>query len=62
MQFCQIDHDGARLHDADARAMVHDRWNLVIRADLQELWLELIPRTDINRMGAILQPKLFEQD
>src|SRR6266851_5095114 len=62
----EIDQDRARLEDADrlaARALaVDDRRDLAVRADLDEVGLELVALADIDRVDRIGQRHFFERD
>ena len=37
--------------------MIDDGWNLVVRADLEELRAELIALSDVDRQNTIMQAK-----
>jgi len=40
---------------------VDDRWHAVVRADGQELGLELVSRADVHGVELVVEPNLFEE-
>ena len=58
----EIDHDRRRLHQAHPGVVVDDGGDAVVRADLQELGLELLVLADVDGVCGIGQSQLLEQD
>ena len=58
----EIDQDRAGLEQRHAVVAVDDGGDAVVRADLQELRLELLVLVDVDRMRRVGQPELLEHD
>ena len=62
----EVQEDRARLEEGDGAAsgavVVHDGWNLVVRADGEIAGLELLAATDAHPVGAVREAGLLEHD
>ena len=58
----QVLQDGAGFENRQARVGIHDRRHLVVRADGQELRLELVALVDVHRDDAVRQPGFLQHD
>src|SRR2546425_2028385 len=63
---CEVEQHGARLREREGfpvgSLLVDHRRDLVVRRDREEVGLELVARADIDRMHAVLEPRLLEHD
>src|SRR5208282_3536147 len=58
----QVNQYRARLEYRDPRIAIDDRGNFAVRANLDELRLELIAFADVHRMNRVLEAALLEHD
>src|SRR6266536_5975736 len=58
----EIDHERRRFHQPHARIVVDDGGDAIVRADLQEVGLELLVLADVDGMYGVGQGQLLEQD
>src|SRR5262249_29227016 len=58
----EIEQDRARLHQAEIVVAIDDRRDAVVRADLEELGLELLVLADVDRVGLVRDADLLQHD
>src|SRR5213083_1985387 len=58
----EVDEDGARLEEREAGLAVDDRRDLAVRADGDELGLELLALADVDGVNGVGQAALLEHD
>jgi hypothetical protein len=58
----EVEQDRARLHQAEIVVAIDDRRDAVVRADLEELGLELLVLADVDRMRLVGDADLLQHD